>query len=286
MQFENSISIQKLADLPEISAIYAVISQSQGILYIGQSKHLRSRWQRHHRLEQVQTIDPTASLSWFPCDLELLNQTEYSLIQEHQPLLNGSPVLDAKRISPEKVLQNTLVQLAPYIAVFGMDRQESPATIVIKYFGVLGAGIASRLRTILEGKWVEFVKRKDASWWRCKCNGFRLELGPWLYEDTPTRTAMNSDMSRVLNEKYFPGQKSIDYEEWKSIHKQKRTLEENLEIIRTTSEGSKLFPLQAHAVLGKLATVQVLTLTQGQLSQISLDLESLATQDPITFLAR
>jgi hypothetical protein len=97
---------------------------------------------------------------------------------------------------------------------------------------------------------------------------------------------MNSDMSRVLNEKYFPGQKSIDYEEWKSIHKQKRTLEENLEIIRTTSEGSKLFPLQAHAVLGKLATVQVLTLTQGQLSQISLDLESLATQDPITFLAR
>ena len=113
MHFDDSISIQELADLPEISAIYAVISQSKGILYIGKSKHLRSRWQGHHRLKQVQIIDPTASLAWFACDIELLKQTEDALIQKYQPLLNGSPVLETKRVAPEKILQNTLVKMAP-----------------------------------------------------------------------------------------------------------------------------------------------------------------------------
>lgn len=286
MEFENSVSIQKLANLPEIPAIYMVISQSQKVLYIGQTKNLHSRWQGHHRLEQIRTIDPSASLLWRPCDIKILQQTENTLIQQHQPLLNGSPVTNTKNKgkTTEKILQNTLVKLAPYIAVFGLDSQEYPTTIVIKYFGVLGSGIASRILTILKDKWVEFVKRKDASWWRLKCNGFCFELGPWLHEDSPTRTALNSNMDKVLREKYFPDQRDINHEDWKAVKKQNRTLEENLEVLRTTSAGLHLFPLQAHAVFGKLATIPLITLTQGQLIQLNLDLKSLSDHDPVTLL--
>ncbi|WP_448572200.1 GIY-YIG nuclease family protein [Trichothermofontia sp.] len=286
MEFKYTISIHQLANLQDIPAIYAVVSPSQGILYVGKTKNLRLRWQRHHRLEQVKTIDPNASLAWFICEPHLQKQTEEELIQKYKPPLNGSPILEEQRVPVERVLKETLIKMAPYIGVFGLDIQESPTTVVIKYFGTLEAGISSRLRSILKGKWLEFVKRKDASWWRFKCNSLRFELGPWLYEDTPTRIALNSSMATVLREKYFPNQTSIDYDKWKAISKQKRAWEENVKIIQATNEGIKLFPLQAKAVIRELATIKVLALTQEQLTQINLDLEPLTAEDPMRSLGK
>ncbi len=56
--------LSRRQNLPEVSAIYFVISGQDVIHYIGQTVNLRVRWQKHHRLRQCEKY-PDCKIVWF-----------------------------------------------------------------------------------------------------------------------------------------------------------------------------------------------------------------------------
>lgn len=80
-------------NLPRISGVYFVLDGDE-ILYIGQSQNIRSRWMKHHRLNQLNGMKTENILiSWLKIqDLEILPVAEKSLINRLNPLLNRTVV--------------------------------------------------------------------------------------------------------------------------------------------------------------------------------------------------
>jgi hypothetical protein len=95
-----------LDHLPLVSAIYFLVSQSNGLLYIGRAAHLRSRWNSrppilysqdhpydpfgyptHHKLRPAIELGDV-SLHWWAVAKDWLGVMETLLIQMHQPPWN------------------------------------------------------------------------------------------------------------------------------------------------------------------------------------------------------
>jgi hypothetical protein len=197
-----NLSIQHLDRLPDCPAIYFAIDDQGRVLYVGQAKNLANRWrgQGHHRTEQLKRIHRRhpVTLAWLDCAdccdapperlRQRLKELEDQYIEEFQPLLNGTEVPAAKVISAETVLQQSLEKIAKYAVIFGIVEPpdaEQP-TVILKYLGWQRE--TTNLRRIFKGinrkpsslHWTEFVRRNPAAWWRSRCNGVALQLGPWI----------------------------------------------------------------------------------------------------------
>jgi hypothetical protein len=84
------IDIKNIDDLPEVKAIYLVISGDK-ILYVGKSGNLYKRWKNGHHKTTAMVEYPDPVIMWveFPSlsDIELSNAEQY-YINKHKPLLN------------------------------------------------------------------------------------------------------------------------------------------------------------------------------------------------------
>lgn len=179
--------------LPSCPAIYFALDSKDRILYIGRAINLVERWRDHHRLDQLTRIGKRSPvrLSWLDCSGQAaqLGVREAHYISVYNPLLNNTPV-PPKKITPSEIaLQDALSKISRYCVIFGIasesSRHELP-TVNLRYFG--GGRVPSTLRRIFKASnkkptrlhWAEFIRRKGASWWRARCNGIAIEVGPWF----------------------------------------------------------------------------------------------------------
>ncbi|MEM6839440.1 MAG: GIY-YIG nuclease family protein [Cyanobacteria bacterium P01_C01_bin.120] len=197
-----NLSIQRLDRLPDCPAIYFAIDDQGRVLYVGQAKNLANRWRGkgHHRTEQLKRIHRRhpVTLAWLDCAdyyntsperlRQRLKELEDHYIEAFQPLLNGTEVPAAKVIPAETVLQQSLEKIARYVVIFGIvepPNAEQP-TVILRYSGWSRQKLY--IRRIFQGinrkpsslRWTEFIRSKLHPWWRSKCNGVTLQLGPWF----------------------------------------------------------------------------------------------------------
>ncbi|MEO1760854.1 MAG: helix-turn-helix domain-containing protein [Cyanobacteria bacterium J06629_18] len=82
--------------LPQLAAIYFVISENGKILYIGRSINLASRWNNHHRYSELKEIR-NVRIAWLGCsDESLLPQIEEAMIKHFSPYLNRTSLNQSK----------------------------------------------------------------------------------------------------------------------------------------------------------------------------------------------
>ena len=118
------IGLKNRAILPELSGIYYVIDEKFIIWYIGKAKNLRTRWagDSHHRLDQLQKQRKKLFTIYYELVPEsLLDATEQQRIEQHSPQLNGTKVKVKKLRPTETLLRETLVTLAPYSFILGVE---------------------------------------------------------------------------------------------------------------------------------------------------------------------
>ena len=118
------ININSRGLLPEKSGIYYVLDEKSIIWYIGQAKNLRVRWARksHHRLYQLQKQHKNKFTIYYELVAEsLLDAIEKQRIEHYNPQLNGTKVKTKKLHPTETLLRETLVSLAPYSFVLGVE---------------------------------------------------------------------------------------------------------------------------------------------------------------------
>lgn len=90
------LSLLQRKDLPEVSGIYFLINNQGVIQYIEQSINLKQRWQRHHRLSQLEELSDVR-IAWLEVsDRSLLLEIEKALIHWFKPLLNRRRVRKIK----------------------------------------------------------------------------------------------------------------------------------------------------------------------------------------------
>lgn len=187
-------SLNQLAALPTCPSIYFALNETGHVLYIGQAQNLQARWRGkgHHRLDQLLGINRKqfVEIAWLDCSdrINELDQLEAQYIDQFHPLLNQTPVLPPQITPAEVTLQTSLEKIAKYCVVFGTlpTGPRNLPVVIIKYFA--GGRAVSSMRRIFSAikrrptglQWIEFIRRKDYPWWRTKCNGVELELGPWL----------------------------------------------------------------------------------------------------------
>ena len=98
-----SLPIMERAKLPKVSAIYFVITPSNKLLYIGQSKNLFNRWLQHHRYQQFIEASPDTRVAWFEfdeSDRECMPVVEDELITLLDTEYNGT---DAPQIKKPRI---------------------------------------------------------------------------------------------------------------------------------------------------------------------------------------
>ena len=190
-----TLSLQERDRLPTCPAIYFALDSSDRVLYVGKATNLQSRWRDHHRFDQLnRTHKRTAvRLAWFDCSswIAQLSAMETFYIDRYKPLLNGTQVPAKKIIPAEIALQDSLRKLAPHLIIFGIapvSESRKLPTISIRYrILIRGTRITTLLRRTFKAsnhkpsglRWTQFIRRRDGSWWRTKCNGVAIELGPW-----------------------------------------------------------------------------------------------------------
>lgn len=90
----RGIHIRWLHELPEIPAIYFVVSELTGLLYIGKANNLKKRWVSHHRYYQLKKYHEVR-INWitFPnITPDELTNLEREYIEYFMPVLNLTPV--------------------------------------------------------------------------------------------------------------------------------------------------------------------------------------------------
>ena len=90
-----SLPIMERAKLPHISAIYFVITPSNKLLYIGQTKNLFNRWLQHHRYQQFIEAGQNTRVAWFEfdeSDRDSMPEVENELITLLDSRYNGTDV--------------------------------------------------------------------------------------------------------------------------------------------------------------------------------------------------
>jgi hypothetical protein len=84
-----NLSLEERSQLPNVPAIYFVLSQGDSILYIGRAKSLCLRWQTHHRIAAFKTLS-SIRIAWLTVSSPaLLPQIEKALIEHFHPPYNG-----------------------------------------------------------------------------------------------------------------------------------------------------------------------------------------------------
>ncbi len=102
-----SMPFEQRANLPNIAAIYFVLTAEKTVLYIGRAQSLAQRWQSHNRSKQFATY-PGVHIAWLAVSSAgLLPSIEEALITFFKPLCNGK--------SWEGQAQQTTVRLDPDI---------------------------------------------------------------------------------------------------------------------------------------------------------------------------
>ncbi|MBE9224018.1 GIY-YIG nuclease family protein [Phormidium sp. LEGE 05292] len=120
--------------LPEKSGIYYVLDEQSIVWYIGQAKNLRSRWSgnNHHRLYQLQKQRKKQFTIYYELISQLqLDAIERQHIEQYNPQLNRTKVKAQKLHPTETLLRETLILIAPYSFVLGVEspRKEDPKLI-------------------------------------------------------------------------------------------------------------------------------------------------------------
>ncbi len=293
----TSITLNARQFLPTCSAIYIVLDSLNQVLYVGKASNLRARWQGHHRFEQLKNINKKrpVRIAWLVCEEAKLNQWELYYINKYCPLLNNTSV-EAKKIIPSQIiLSKSLEKIAKYAIVFGICPRKGNdlPTIVIKYFwcGYHGSGKETRIiRRSLRAlnkqssslKWIEFIRRTDASWWRCKCAGYQIELGPMpTYETSVNRRGLNDDITSILLNLAYGQISSFTLEQVDAVRKATISLDQVGDLLRSHPDGLIRFPLQSGAQLIKVAGIQLLALTPTQLDEIKETYPNYASLTPI-----
>jgi len=115
--------------LPENSGIYYVLDEKLIIWYVGQAKNLRNRWagESHHRFYQLQKERKKLFTIYYELVAQSqLDAMERQRIEQYNPQLNGTKVKNKKLRPTETLLRETLVSIAPYSFVLGVEspRQE------------------------------------------------------------------------------------------------------------------------------------------------------------------
>lgn len=191
--------------LPCCAAIYFAIDSNDRILYVGQATNLHSRWQGHHRLDQLLRIHKRTPvrLHWLDCRDRLgeLNALESFYIQRYHPLLNRTQVPAKKIVPAEAALQASLTKIAKHSIIFGIappGGDRPLPTVNLRYFG--SGRTVNTLRSICKAsnhkptglRWTEFMRRKWGAWWRTQCNGVAIELGYWSSSPETTQQLRQS----------------------------------------------------------------------------------------------
>lgn len=103
-----SLSLSQRISLPECPAIYFALDSRNRVLYIGQATNLVARWKNHHREYHLEEIDKDypVRIAWQVWNEEGLNEAEKYLIENFQPLLNGTEVKSPLTIPSEVVLRD------------------------------------------------------------------------------------------------------------------------------------------------------------------------------------
>lgn len=190
-----SVLLTQRHQLPECSAIYFAMDATDRVLYIGQAVNLYVRWQGkgHHRLPQLLRLHKKSPvrLAWLDCGATLLTSMETYYIALYDPLLNRTKVPESKIIPAEVMLQQTLHKVAKYSLIFGIApaQGKTPPIVNLRYIGWRRE--VHNIRRIFQAanrrgsglRWTETSRRKYGAWWRTRCNGVQLELGPWGSDD-------------------------------------------------------------------------------------------------------
>jgi hypothetical protein len=197
--------------LPHCPAIYFALDDHDRVLYIGKASSLLARWKDHHRLDQLTRIHKRSPvrLVWLDCShcIDQLDVMESHYIEFYKPLLNGSQVPAKKIIPAEVALQATLTKISKYSIIFGiapaMQDSKLP-TVNIRYFGT--GRVVNSIRRIFKAsnhqptglQWTETRRRKWGAWWRTRCNGVVIELGPWTSLQSETQQLQASALTCSL----------------------------------------------------------------------------------------
>lgn len=93
-----SIPLEEKWRFPKkVSCVYFVITKDDELLYIGRAIDLYTRWQSHHYLEKLATLNGV-KLAWLQVpDIEELPKLEYELIKLLSPPLNRTNGLSKVR---------------------------------------------------------------------------------------------------------------------------------------------------------------------------------------------
>jgi predicted GIY-YIG superfamily endonuclease len=118
------VSLQAKELLPEYSGIYYVLDEINKIWYIGKAKNIRKRWQgkAHHRIYQLEAQKKKHFTIYYEQVSESqLDSVEKQRIEKYHPHLNASPV-KTKNVRPtETLLRETLVAIAPFAFILGVE---------------------------------------------------------------------------------------------------------------------------------------------------------------------
>lgn len=279
-----SVSLDRLQNLPECSAIYFVFNIFNHVFYVGKAINLKKRWQGHHRYQQLAKIHKKTliKIAWIECDSNLLAELESFYIDYFAPVLNNTIVYKGKTIPSETILQISLQKIAKYSIIFGVrsPQENSLPTVVIRYFnsGFSGDGKEARLigktlkalsKKSSPLKWVHFFRLQDVGGWRCKCNGYQIEVAQiHTLEPSVTRRALNDRMANILLDLNYGQRLITTKEQLEVVKKIDIPLAEIGSLLKTHPNGLKEFPLQSEAQVKQVAGVEMLALTASQLAMI------------------
>lgn len=106
------VSMSELSSLPEVPAVYFVLSADFSILYVGQARRLLTRWKSHHRRHIYMKL-PGTQLAWFEVDVPWLRYLEKECIAYYKPR-------DNRVVVPNKSYTKVVVRMPTDIyEVFG-----------------------------------------------------------------------------------------------------------------------------------------------------------------------
>ncbi|WP_036478240.1 GIY-YIG nuclease family protein [Myxosarcina sp. GI1] len=116
------LSLRQL--LPEYSGIYYVIDENNHVWYIGQAANINKRWQgkTHHRIYQLEARKQQKFTIYYErVDRSQLDTVEKQRIEKYSPHLNTSPVKTKKVRPTETLLRETLVAIADFAFILGVE---------------------------------------------------------------------------------------------------------------------------------------------------------------------
>lgn len=271
--------------LPECSGIYFAIARDR-VLYVGQAKNLRNRWQNHHRSHQLEGVNKKCEvkLFWLECHEHQLNALESEYIEYYCPTLNQTKVPNRPIIPSFQMLTLSLQKLQEKVIVMGICPGDSKIRIKMIVIYLSNYSEMTRrtnnIRTILKKinqhpkslfRWSEVDRRQDLNKWRTKCNGMEIWLISSASVYSAERIMHNPSMHEVMLEKQFGKIGGIPVnEEYYALKDKVKEIPfaERLELARSTERGWELFPLECGAEFRLVSGVKVLCLTDSQLEML------------------